>query len=554
MLWHVGLAIVALTVSACGEGAIGGTPGDARVDPGSTGNDGIAPSQGPTLPEESTEPPRQPAPGVTETFYVTRTTCMRPCAVQLDAQKGASLSWPEVRDSEYIWDFDDGGSRTDSEGFLAAAVYEWAGTYEPTLTIDGETWNPQSITVLDPTRTVCVGSDFTDCPSVSGGDHFATLSSALQATNGEGGRHVLLERGGSYGALPDGNATPTMIGAYGTGAKPIVTAGISTNVDWAYVDLDVRSTGGNVINGGLLLRVEGSGPGTNWIFTTQGIFVVDSSIVVTADYPMQVSDNTPWLVVKNSTINRLTPGQHTIRIDGPGQEKILIQNSQILGSGSQDSLTIRGESSWILVQGNFFDQHAGTYESQPGDPRLQQKIVWERNTYDRQNGNTGIDWGFSFQGHDMIVRNNVVYNNGGQFQFRAVDGAAGTRDIWFVNNTALPGPGADGFRCGNTAGCVLRNNLVYRSGSLGNCLNAGGTRSNNWCFSSDDCIDPLDAGSSVPSDCFNPNFISMSYGHADFLRPSSGTRGIDVGYPTMPVWNDYDNADRATIDVGAVER
>jgi len=250
-------------------------------------------------------------------------------------------------------------------------------------------------------------------------------------------------------------------------------------------------------------------------------------------------------------LDRRSAGQHTIRIDGPGQERILIQNSEILGYSNQTSLTIRGNTRWLLVQGNFFNQFTGTEESQPGDSRLQEKIVFERNAYDRQNGNTGIDWGFSFQGADMIVRNNVVYNGGGQFQFRAVNGAAGpTRDVWFINNTALPGSGADGFRCGNTDRCVLRNNLVYRSGSINSCLTTGGTRSNNWCYSNNHCIDPADGG----SDCFTPSFMSMSYGHPDFVRPASGARGIDAGYQTVPVWNDYDDAPRTTVDVGAVER
>ena len=47
-----------------------------------------------------------------ELIAATRTSCMAPCAVQFDAQKGASLTWAEVRDSEFLWDFDDGGSRT----------------------------------------------------------------------------------------------------------------------------------------------------------------------------------------------------------------------------------------------------------------------------------------------------------------------------------------------------------------------------------------------------------------------------------------------------------
>ena len=104
---------------------------------------------------------------------------MRPSAVQFDAQKGASLTWPEVRDSEYVWDFDDGGTRTDADGFLAAVVYQTAGTYRPTVTVDGETLNPQTVTVTEPTETRCVSltSNWTGCPTGAG--HYTSVSSAL---------------------------------------------------------------------------------------------------------------------------------------------------------------------------------------------------------------------------------------------------------------------------------------------------------------------------------------------------------------------------------------
>ena len=255
-----------------------------------------------------------------------------------------ALSWPEVRDSEYIWDFDDGGSRTDSEGFLAAVVYERAGTYHPTVTVDGETWNPQTITVLEPTRTVCVGTDFSDCPSSSGSDHFSTLNAALNNTSGAARRHILLERGGSYGALPDGNATPTMIGAYSTGAKPAVTvADVDLTANWSFVDLAISGSGGKAIstkgNGGLLLRVTGTGaPSNSWIDAYNGAFIVDSCIVSAAPYTVFPFDNCPWYVVKNTTIDRTSSGQHTIRIDGDGQERVLIQDSRILGAGQHTTV------------------------------------------------------------------------------------------------------------------------------------------------------------------------------------------------------------------------
>ena len=308
---------------------------------------------------------------------------------------------------------------------------------------------------------------------------------------------------------------------------------------------------GTAFNGGLLLRVDGSGGGTNWIFTTQGIFIVDSSIVVNADYPMQISDHTPWLVVKGSTIDRQRAGQHTIRIDGPNQERILIQDSRILGTGNQDSLTIRGNSRWILVQNTFFDQHAGTYDSQPGDSRLQEKIVWERNAFDRSNN--AIDWGFRFQGRDIIVRDNVVYGRGGQFDYMATGGGAGApKNIWFVNNTSIDND-TNGIRLNNCSTCVAKNNLIYSGNSpWGDCITgtSGANVDANWCSTNDECLDPVDGD----RDCYDPNFMSLTYGSADFARPGAGTRGIDAADQTVPVWYDFYGRVSSNLDIGAVEK
>jgi hypothetical protein len=481
---------------------------------------------------------------------------MAPCAVQFDAQKGASLTWAEVRDSEFLWDFDDGGSRTDSEGFLAAAVYERAGTYYPSVTVDGETWNVQTITVLDPTRTVCVGTDFSDCPSTAAGDHFATLSSAVSGTNSEARRHILLERGGSFGTLPSTGSVPTMIGAYSSGAKPIVTAsGFKLVGTTAIVDLAVTgSGGGNAFDtsssvGGLLLRMTGTGSvSNNWIYTGGSAFIIDSSIITNAPYPVFAGDNTHVLVIKGSTISRNSSGEHTMRIDGAAQERILLQNSSFLCNGLfKDDLTIRGTTSWMLVQGNHFDGHTGNEQSEPGDPRWQQRIVFERNSLDRSSLGASTDWGFQFGGKDIIVRNNIVYGGGGQFDYRAVSLAVSPDNIQFINNTAHA-PRDDGFRCAGS-GCVMRNNLVYSPSSVSACYTGTATSSNNWCRTSNICLDPVTGGST----CYDPNFESTNPTSPDFLRPGAGARGIDAADPNVPVWDDYDNADRTTIDVGAVE-
>ena len=104
-----------------------------------------------------------------ELIAVTRTSCMAPCGVQLDAQKAAELSWAEVRDSEYVWDFDNGGSRTDSEGFLAAVAYEKAGTYHPTVTVDGETWDPRRSRCSTPRERYALARTFLTAQALRAG-------------------------------------------------------------------------------------------------------------------------------------------------------------------------------------------------------------------------------------------------------------------------------------------------------------------------------------------------------------------------------------------------
>jgi hypothetical protein len=62
------------------------------------------------------------------------------------------------------------------------------------------------------------------------------------------------------------------------------------------------------------------------------------------------------------------------------------------------------------------------------------------------------------------------------------------------------------------------------------------------------CLDPITGNSG----CYDPKFMSLDPTSPDFVRPSAGARGADAGDPSVPVWDDFDNVDRTTIDVGAV--
>lgn len=163
-------------------------------------------------------------------------------------------------------------SKNFATGPIAAHVYETAGTYTITSTVsDGTTLarvtNTITVTAADTTfpttATVCFtnGSDFTGCPagatqtgSVSDWD--VTLGSCVGTT-----KRCLFRRGDTFTASATTNvgvAGPGLIGAYGSGAKPIVNVaatriGVALNndavSDWRIMDLEFVGTGANDAGG-----------------------------------------------------------------------------------------------------------------------------------------------------------------------------------------------------------------------------------------------------------------------------------------------------------------
>jgi len=472
---------------------------------------------------------------------------MRPCAIQFDGQSSENLSWAEVRDGRFVWDFNDRGAG--SEGFLAAHVYETAGTYHVTLTIEGTPWASKTITVTDPNEVACVSptSDWTNCPA--GAEHYASISAAMSGTGPNS--HILLEGNASHGSLPSNGDANILFGAYDNGvANPAVTASnVKPKAGWSYQDLTI--TGSSYLfdgfdNGANILwhRVTATSSSrfASLTFDNTGVFVVDSDITG-GDYTMYCS-GVERLVIKDSKVTRTQSGQHTIRAQGC--DHLVVQNSTITGPGQHTTLTVRGSTDWALVQGNFFNQWTQVNPQNEKTNSVQHYIVWERNTYDATSAATAT--GMYFVGQDMVVRNNVVYNNSSYHYRAATHPLATTRNIHFYNNTAFSNKGGTGVVCEAT-NCVSKNNLFYSTTSVSDC-HTGGTRANNWCRAANQCVDPVDGD----SDCHDPSFVSTNPSSPDFVRPGVGTRGIDAGSQTVPVWDDYDNVDRSMIDVGAVER
>lgn len=174
-------------------------------------------------------PPVDPVPPVTPTpptggLQVTRTTCTAPCAVLFDATGLGDFR------AAYTFDFGDpkpdtwaisGKSKnSESGGPLAAHVYLTAGAY--TAKVNGAS---ATIAVADPAtvyagaKTVCVGKSFEGCPAG------AAQQASLPSGTAWSGKRWLLHAGETFGAISilDGNSG-VQVGAYGTGAKPVVAS------------------------------------------------------------------------------------------------------------------------------------------------------------------------------------------------------------------------------------------------------------------------------------------------------------------------------------------
>lgn len=210
-----------------------------------------------------------------------RTTGVAPLYVHYDctATTASSLTSQPFHDIQYTFDYGDtaaptaawgygvrtgsGSKNTDYGAPVGSHIYETAGTYTATVTAyyngTSVSINVSSVTVADAdaqwtgAKTICItnGSDFTGCPG--GATQVPSTSTYVRTYSAD--TRVLFRRGdsftGSSGGAAISNAGPGMVGAYGSGSKPVLTAhatafdgafsfAYGNSSDWRFVDLDIR--------------------------------------------------------------------------------------------------------------------------------------------------------------------------------------------------------------------------------------------------------------------------------------------------------------------------
>jgi hypothetical protein len=223
---------------------------------------------------------------ITPSLVANRTSGVAPLAVVFDAWGTTSTAsskpghecffhWNYGEPTLGNWEYS-GKSKNTDRGPVGAHVYETAGTYTVTLYVqdpDGTTSSATTtITVTDPdtvfsgTNTICFSTSGTFTGAPAGASQVTTSSWETVGTYIETGHRLLLRRGETWTAdtyVRINVAGPGTIGAFGTGADPIVsrtTAGepfiyLSGRThacsDWRVMDVefDGESTAGSGLRG-----------------------------------------------------------------------------------------------------------------------------------------------------------------------------------------------------------------------------------------------------------------------------------------------------------------
>jgi len=546
-----------------------------------------------------------------------RTRGVAPLAVFFDATAETSgVAQPPLVDGyrqfaafHYEWFFGDNPSAVWSTtgkpkhlafGYVAGHVFETPGTYQVVLRVTEPTGAvhiyEQQIIVDDPeiiyANSSLNASERTVYVSLLGNDNnvgsfnaplrtFSRGKSRLFASNGP--RRLLLKRGETFtdsgGSTISGRTGPFTIGAYGSGAKPIIVSGGSqpvlslaeTTTDVRVVDVDFLGAGfGYAMIPGtrtLLLRSHvsnfSSGISTSELYGNKaGTFFVENTFDLHVDYDIYYNFGEKVAILGNS-LNDVN-GEHLIRsyithsvighnrFRGGHNGKLQLKFVGYFPTGHPDRApgTPSEQVEFSIISDNIFENPdpcswmitLGPVDGGK-DQRLEQ-VIFERNLL-----KAGLITGTMLYGNNahVTVRNNI---------FDATGGSPSVTAVRVTRRGVEPDP----------LGYAIYNNTMYRSG-VGDL-----TPIQIDSMASESCVrNNLVTGISVPvitgggSDlCEEGNMVLAQ---SVLMNPAlgdysvrAGSANIDAGVNSYSVPTDIDgfprpvNGGRGSLwDVGAVE-
>lgn len=550
-----------------------------------------------------------------------RTSGVAPLAVFFDAVgtspviSGSVVPQPYgYADLNFEWSFGDdpsavwtntGRSKDEAVGFVAGHVYENPGTYLVTLRVtlpDGSQQNfEQNITVTDPNVIYANSSNTTSertyYVSALGNDNnngslnapFRTVERGLtRLFTGNGPKRLLFRRGDSFaggdGVYIADRTGPYTIGAYGTGADPVITFNASTNgaalqfsattTDVRVMELDLVGPGvGHCITPGvktLVLRVDvsnaGSGISTSELNgNKEGAFIVDSTFTNSVNYGIYYNFGQRVAVLGNIIdsvsdehlmrcyLTHSVIGHNIFRGGAVAKHQLKFVGFAPTGDPDRSTGLPTEEAEYSVISDNLFDESgpvAWMITLGPTDSSKDQRIsnlVFERNVL--RAGPSASDMVY-LNNRLVTIRNNI---------FDATGSAPTTAAVRVTRRGVEPVPSLH----------RILHNTMYRGDALemiGTQVDstAQNTMVRNNLISADVATTVFGSGTGLQSDrnlmlCEEAGFVDAARG--DFrLLPTS--QAIDKGVAQPSVFSDFagnvrpidgNGSGRAERDVGAHE-
>jgi hypothetical protein len=426
---------------------------------------------------------------------VSRASGVAPLAVFFDASStSSSLTDRPFHDIEYRWEFGDQGSRTwtygakagtasrnEAMGPVAAHVFESAGTFPITVrAIDGTTEVSSyscNITVTQTdvefvgNKTVCVSAsgNFTDCPSGAVQVTSSNATTAVSSNIGTGNKRILFRRGESFSAsnVQINKNGPGLIGAFGSGAKPLLSNTTGSYVfnissaatpeieDWRILDiqmdgyglggnsagvggygsmknlllsrLDIRNMHSGVVFSGSVLNGINSSNYTSPMW--DGLFLTDNTVFQLNGTGATGGNGfylTGWrMAVMGNNIDNNGGGEHGIRSEHSrfsvwqhNTTQRIARAHMTLRSADQNTSTLRAQlgsglhyTEKLLASENHFiggssgHAFAGTGPTNGTSNGRAREQIWEKNLMIGGQGTNGF---FNFTGSEITARNNLL--------------------------------------------------------------------------------------------------------------------------------------------------
>lgn len=383
------------------------------------------------------------AQAVTAAITESRASGAAPFAVFFDATSPYMVGdnvGDEFHEYTYTWDFDDptsgtwsisGDSKDVALGPVAAHVFDADGIYIVGLTVTDWLGNSDTdtieITVTDPdtvytgAATTCISNDadFTGCPAGSTEVTSSSFATAI-SSYGQTDDRVLFKRDDTFSGTGAYGAGPGIIGAFGTGADPIINGKLSNqNLSSGWVFMDLKLVGGGAAEGiyggraqdDILLygldvsdSVQGVSilhsfidfriaQGETTLVIHDGLFIVDC-VIDADDYDIYASAER--LAIMGNDLKAVDLHNIRSRYSTPG----VFQHNQVVDQGSGNSLL-------KLHAGNWLQPTTST------GGRYNQRIVISRNTWGPGLGVWDVNIGPQTpgSGNDERLRDVLVESN-----------------------------------------------------------------------------------------------------------------------------------------------